>query len=89
MHKMPPETWRVTIDTNLNSCYNLCHTIVPGMRQRTWGRIMFISSVNAFAGAMGESHYDATKAGMIGFREGGGRTKTRSSVLRSTRLHRV
>ena len=67
MHKMPPETWRATIDTNLHACYNICHTIVPGMRKRKWGRIVFISSVNAHKGAMGETHYDATKAGMIGF----------------------
>lgn len=67
MHKMPAETWRVTIDTNLNSCYYLCHCILPGMRRRKWGRVVFISSVNAHKGAMGETHYDATKAGMIGF----------------------
>ena len=67
MHKMPPETWRATIDTNLHSCFNMCHPIVPGMRKRKWGRIVFISSVNAHRGAMGETHYDATKAGMIGF----------------------
>ena len=67
MHRMPPETWRITIDTNLHACFNLCHTIVPGMRQRKWGRIVFISSVNAHCGQMGETHYDATKAGMIGF----------------------
>ena len=67
MHKMPPETWRATIDTNLHACFYLCHTIVPGMRKRKWGRIVFISSVNAHRGAMGETHYDATKAGMIGF----------------------
>jgi acetoacetyl-CoA reductase len=67
MHKMPPETWRATIDTNLHSCFNMCHTIVPGMRKRKWGRIVFISSVNAHRGAIGETHYDASKAGMIGF----------------------
>ena len=67
LHKMPPETWHSTIDTNLNACYNLCHTIVPGMRQRKWGRIVFMSSVNAHRGSMGETHYGATKAGMIGF----------------------
>ena len=67
MHKMPPETWRATINTNLHSCFNMCHTIVPGMRQRKWGRIVFISSVNAHRGAIGETHYDASKAGMIGF----------------------
>ena len=67
MHKMPSETWHATIDTNLHACFNMCHTIVPGMRQRKWGRIVFISSVNAHRGAMGETHYDAAKAGMIGF----------------------
>ena len=67
LHKMPPETWLSTIDTNLHSCYNLCHTIAPGMRSRKWGRIIFISSINAHQGAIGETHYDATKAGMIGF----------------------
>jgi len=67
MHKMPPDSWRATIDTNLNACFYMCHTIVPGMRKRKWGRIVFISSVNAHRGALGETHYDATKAGMIGF----------------------
>ncbi len=67
MHRMPAETWHVTIRTNLDSCYHLCHPIVAGMRKRKWGRVVLISSVNAWAGAMGESHYDSTKAGMIGF----------------------
>ena len=67
MHKMPAETWQRTINTNLDSCFHLCHAIVPGMRRRRWGRIVMMSSMNAFAGAMGETHYDSTKAGMIGF----------------------
>ena len=67
LHKMTPEAWHSTIQTNLDACFNLCHILTPGMRQRKWGRIVQISSVNAFRGAMGETHYDSTKAGMIGF----------------------
>ena len=67
MHKMPKESWYKTIDTNLNACFNMSHHILPGMRKRRYGRVVFIASVNAHRGALGETHYDATKAGMIGF----------------------
>ena len=67
MHKMPKESWYKTIDTNLNACFNMSHHILKGMRQRQYGRVVFITSVNAHRGALGETHYDATKAGMIGF----------------------
>jgi acetoacetyl-CoA reductase len=65
-HKMPPEAWSAVIGTNLTSCYNLCSLIYPGMRERGYGRIVNISSVNAQLGQLGQVNYSAAKAGIIG-----------------------
>ena len=70
MHKMPPETWRATIDTNLHACYYMCHTIVPGMRKRKWGRIVFISSVNAHKGCDGRDPLRRDQGGHDRLRQG-------------------
>ena len=66
MHKMPREQWHEVIDTNLNSCFNMCRLVIGSMRERGFGRIVNISSMNGLAGALGETSYDASKAGMIG-----------------------
>ncbi len=65
-HKMPPEAWSAVIGTNLTSCYNMCSLIYPGMRERGYGRIVNISSVNAQLGQLGQVNYSAAKAGIIG-----------------------
>jgi acetoacetyl-CoA reductase len=65
-HKMPPEAWSAVIGTNLTSCYNMCSLIYPAMRDRGYGRIVNISSVNAQLGQLGQVNYSAAKAGIIG-----------------------
>jgi acetoacetyl-CoA reductase len=70
MHKMAPETWNAVIGTNLTSCYNMCRCVVPGMRDRRFGRIINIASISAESPTYGESAYGASKAGMIGFTKG-------------------
>lgn len=67
LHKMPEENWRDVISTNLDSCYNTCHAVVPAMRENGFGRIINISSINAQAGQVGQTNYSAAKAGILGF----------------------
>ena len=66
-HKMTPENWRAVIATNLDSLFNLTRNVIEGMRERGFGRIIGISSVNGQKGQMGQSNYSAAKAGLIGF----------------------
>jgi acetoacetyl-CoA reductase len=66
-HKMDVEHWRSVIDTNLNSLFNMCRPVIEGMRERKFGRIISISSINAQKGQMGQTNYSAAKAGEIGF----------------------
>src|SRR5437016_5132245 len=66
-HRMTPEQWTQVINTNLNSLFNMCRPVIEGMRQRKFGRIVNISSVNAQKGQMGQSNYSAAKAGELGF----------------------
>jgi acetoacetyl-CoA reductase len=65
--KMNCDNWNAVLDTNLKSCYNTCHTLVPGMRDRKFGRIINISSINGQAGQYGQVNYTAAKAGILGF----------------------
>ncbi len=67
LHKMPLENWHDVIETNLTSCFHMCRTIVPRMRERGHGRIINISSINGQKGQFGQVNYSAAKAGMIGF----------------------
>lgn len=67
LHKMPIESWHDVIETNLNSCFNMCRAVVPKMRERSYGRIVNISSINGQKGQFGQTNYAAAKAGMIGF----------------------
>jgi acetoacetyl-CoA reductase len=66
-HKMTPENWNAVINTNLNSLFNMSHQVWTGMRDRSFGRIICISSVNGQKGQMGQANYSAAKAGEIGF----------------------
>ena len=66
-HKMDVEQWRAVIDTNLNSLFNMCRPVIEGMRERKFGRIINISSINGQKGQMGQANYSAAKAGEIGF----------------------
>ena len=66
-HKMTPKQWREVIDTNLTGVFNMTHPIFPGMRDRGFGRIITISSINGQKGQFGQANYSAAKAGDIGF----------------------
>jgi acetoacetyl-CoA reductase len=66
-HRMNPEQWLDVIHTNLVSLFNMCRPVIEGMRQRKFGRIINISSINGQKGQMGQTNYSAAKAGEIGF----------------------
>jgi acetoacetyl-CoA reductase len=66
-HKMTPDQWSQVINTNLNSLFNMCRPVIEGMRERGFGRIINISSINGQKGQMGQVNYSAAKAGDIGF----------------------
>ena len=66
-HRMGPEQWHDVINTNLNSCFNVTRPVIEGMRERKWGRIVQISSINGLKGQYGQANYAAAKAGMHGF----------------------
>jgi acetoacetyl-CoA reductase len=66
-HKMTPEQWSEVINTNLTSCFNMTRCVIDAMRERQYGRIINISSVNGQKGQVGQSNYSAAKAGVIGF----------------------
>ncbi len=67
LHKMTCEQWRAVIDVNLGGCFNMCRAVIGAMRERGYGRIVNVSSVNGLAGQFGQTNYAATKAGIIGF----------------------
>src|SRR5690606_2854474 len=67
LHKMTPEQWSAVISTNLDSLFNMTRNVIEGMRDRGWGRIISISSINGQKGQFGQSNYSAAKAGLIGF----------------------
>jgi acetoacetyl-CoA reductase len=65
-HKMTPEQWHQVIDTNLTGVFNTVHPVWPGMRERKFGRIIVISSINGQKGQFAQVNYAATKAGDLG-----------------------
>lgn len=67
LHKMTPQMWNEVIQVNLNSMFNMTQPILEGMRNRNFGRIVNISSINGQKGQMGQCNYSAAKAGVIGF----------------------
>ena len=66
-HKMTPEQWNAVINTNLTGLFNMTHPVWGGMRDRTFGRVISISSINGQKGQAGQANYSAAKAGDIGF----------------------
>jgi acetoacetyl-CoA reductase len=66
-HKMTAEQWYSVINTNLNSLFNMTRPVIEGMRERGFGRIINISSINGQKGQMGQVNYSASKAGDLGF----------------------
>jgi acetoacetyl-CoA reductase len=67
VHKMSPENWKDVIDTNLGSCFNMSRVVIEGMRDRKFGRIVNVGSINGQAGQYGQVNYAAAKSGIHGF----------------------
>jgi acetoacetyl-CoA reductase len=65
--KMDYQMWREVMDTNLGGCFNMAKAVFPGMRNRKWGRIVNIGSINGQAGQYGQVNYAAAKSGIHGF----------------------
>ncbi|MFN7174588.1 MAG: acetoacetyl-CoA reductase [Thermaurantiacus tibetensis] len=65
--KMTYEMWKEVIDVNLGGCFNMAKAVFPGMRERQWGRIVNIGSINGQAGQIGQVNYAAAKSGIHGF----------------------
>ncbi len=67
LHRMDQASWQAVIDTNLGSCYNMCHLVIEGMREADFGRIVNVGSINGQAGQYGQVNYAAAKSGIHGF----------------------
>ncbi|WAC49528.1 acetoacetyl-CoA reductase [Asticcacaulis sp. SL142] len=66
-HKMTQDQWQEVIHTNMDSVFNMTRQVIEGMRERGYGRIINISSINGQKGQAGQTNYSAAKSGMIGF----------------------
>ncbi len=67
LHRMSFEQWNAVIQTNLTSCFNMSRLVIEGMRERKFGRIVNIGSINGQAGQYGQVNYAAAKSGIHGF----------------------
>jgi acetoacetyl-CoA reductase len=67
LHRMSFEDWKAVVDTNLGSCFNMSRAVFPGMRERKFGRIVNVGSINGQAGQYGQVNYAAAKSGIHGF----------------------
>ena len=67
LHKMEQEDWQRVVDTNLGSCFNMCRAVINSMRDRGFGRVVNIGSINGQAGQYGQVNYAAAKSGIHGF----------------------
>jgi acetoacetyl-CoA reductase len=65
--KMSKADWDAVMRTNLDSCFNMTKQVMDGMLERSWGRVINVSSVNGQKGAFGQTNYSAAKAGIHGF----------------------
>jgi acetoacetyl-CoA reductase len=79
------EQWNAVIQTNLTSCFNMCRCVIDGMRDRNFGRIVNIGSINGQAGQYGQVNYAAAKSGIHGFtkalaQEGAGKGITVNAI---------
>jgi acetoacetyl-CoA reductase len=85
LHRMTPQQWNEVIATNLTSCFNMCRLVIDGMRERGFGRIVNIGSINGQAGQYGQVNYAAAKSGIHGFtkalaQEGAGKGVTVNAI---------
>ncbi|MFO1189798.1 MAG: acetoacetyl-CoA reductase [Alphaproteobacteria bacterium] len=67
LHRMTDAQWHEVVATNLTSCFNMARHVIGSMRERRFGRIVSIASINGQKGQLGQTNYAATKAGLIGF----------------------
>src|ERR1700751_3419345 len=66
-NRMQADQWSAVINTNLSSLFNMCRPVIEGMRERKFGRIINISSINGQKGQFGQTNYSAAKSGELGF----------------------
>jgi acetoacetyl-CoA reductase len=79
-HRMKPDQWSAVINTNLGSLFNMCRPVIEGMRERKFGRIINISSINGQKGQAGQTNYSAAKAGELGFTKALAQEGARSGI---------
>ncbi|MHA3915230.1 acetoacetyl-CoA reductase [Halovulum sp. GXIMD14793] len=79
-HRMTPDQWNEVIDTNLNGLFNMTHPLWSGMRERKFGRVINISSINGQKGQAGQANYSAAKAGDLGFTKALAQEGARSGI---------
>lgn len=80
LHKLSFEDWIKVINTNLTSCFTMSKAVLDGMRERQFGRIINISSINAQEGQLGQTNYSAAKAGVLGFTKALSRETARKNI---------
>lgn len=85
LHRMSQENWQEVLDTNLGSCFNTSHAVIDAMRERGFGRIVNVGSINGQAGQYGQVNYAAAKSGIHGFtkalaQEGAGKGITVNAI---------
>ena len=85
LHSMDFQQWNAVLQTNLSSCFNMSRCVIEGMRERGFGRIVNIGSVNGQAGQYGQVNYSAAKSGIHGFtkalaKEGAGKGVTVNAI---------
>jgi len=80
LHRMTEEQWNEVIHVNLASIFNMTRNVIEGMRERGYGRIVNISSINGQKGQMGQTNYSAAKAGEVGFTKALAQENARAGV---------
>ena len=83
-HRMKADKLSDVINTNLNSVFNVTRPVIEGMRERKWGRVIQISSINGLKGQYGQANYAAAKAGMHGFTISLARENARNGITVNT-----
>jgi acetoacetyl-CoA reductase len=84
LHKMTPQQWDEVIRTDLTSVFNMCRNVIDGMRERGFGRIINIGSINGQKGQMGQTNYSAAKAGLGGFTKALAQETSRKGITVNT-----
>ena len=89
LHRMKPEQWTAVINTNLGSLFNMTRQVIEGMRERKFGRVVNISSINGQKGQFGQTNYSAAKAGEIGFTKALAQEGARSGYINTEMVQAV